>query len=92
MEGLKNLEKLKETDEEKKKRRCTQGASQIGQVCAAVAMIVIGAIHHEECIYREVQLNVTLEIEVFYVLFERCCTKNRKGSIKKPLKYFNFWS
>ena len=75
MEGLKNLEKLKETDEEKKKRRCTQGASQIGQVCAAVAMIVIGAIHHEECIYREVQLNVTLEIEVFHVLFERCNTK-----------------
>ena len=55
MEALKNLEKLKESDEEKKKRRCQQGAGQIGQVIGSIAMIVIGAIYHDECTYREGQ-------------------------------------
>ena len=27
-------------------------------------------------------------MEVFYILFERCHTKNRKGSLKQHLKYF----
>ena len=34
-------------------------------------------------IYRDVQLDFTTDMEVFYILFERCHTKNRKGSIKQ---------
>ena len=90
MEALKNLENLKESDEEKKKRRCQTGVGQIGSVCGAITMIVIGAIHHEECVYRVVQLDLTSEIEVFHKLFDRCHTKIRKRSIKKHIKYFNF--
>ena len=56
MEALKNLQKLEESEEEKKKRRCGQGAGQIGQACASIAMIVIGAIHHEECAYSKATL------------------------------------
>ena len=41
---------------------------------------------------EEVQLDLTLEIEVFHILFERCHTKNRKISVKQHLKYFNFRS
>ena len=42
--------------------------------------------------YREVQLDLTPEIEVFHMLFERSRTKNRKKSIKQHRKYFNFRS
>ena len=42
--------------------------------------------------YREVQLDLTPEIEVFHLLFERCLTKFRKRSIKQHIKYFNFRS
>ena len=31
-------------------------------------------------------------MEVFHMLFERCHTKDRKGSLKQHIKYFNFWS
>ena len=92
MEALKNLEKLKESDEEKKKRRCQTGVGQIGSVCGAITMIVIGAIHHEECVYRVVQLDLTSEIEVFHKLFDRCHTKIRKRSIKNHIKYYKFRS
>ena len=40
--------------------------------------------------YREIQLDFTPQIEVFYMLFERCHTKNRKRSLKLVIKYFNF--
>ena len=43
----------------------------------------------------EVQPDFTPEIEVFFMLFERCHTKILKiktGSLKQFLKYFNFWS
>ena len=43
-------------------------------------------------VYKEVQLDLTPEIEVFHMLFERCPTKNRKRSIKQHIKYFNFRS
>ena len=40
--------------------------------------------------YREVQLDLTPEIEEFHMMFERCHTKkNRRRSI---IKYFNFGS
>ena len=42
--------------------------------------------------YRLVQLDLTWDIEVFYMLFERCHTKNRKRSIKQHIKYFSFRS
>ena len=42
--------------------------------------------------YRLVQLNSSPEIEVFYMLLERCQTKNRKRSIAQHMKYFNFLS
>ena len=42
--------------------------------------------------YREVQLDSTPEIEVLYLLFEGCHTKNRKGSFKDHIKYFHFRS
>ena len=35
---------------------------------------------------------LTLEMEVFYMLFERCHIKNRKRSIKQHIKYINFRS
>ena len=38
--------------------------------------------------YREVQLDFTPEIEVFYMLFERCHIKNRQISHKQHIKYF----
>ena len=41
-------------------------------------------------LYSEAQLDFTLEIEVFHMMFERCDTKNRKRSIKEHIKYFNF--
>ena len=34
---------------------------------------------------REVQLDLTPEIEVFHMLFDRCHTKNRKRSIKQRI-------
>ena len=43
-------------------------------------------------VYRYVQLDFTPEMEVYYMLFERCHTKNSKRSIKQHMKYFNFWS
>ena len=39
--------------------------------------------------YREVQLDLTPEIEVFHMLFERFHTKKRKRSFKQHKKYFN---
>ena len=42
--------------------------------------------------YREVQLDFTPEMEVFYMLFERCYTENRKRSLKHYMKYFDFRS
>ena len=38
----------------------------------------------------EVQLDLTPEIEVSYMLFRRCHTKYRKLSIKQHTNYFNF--
>ena len=43
-------------------------------------------------VYRVEQLDLTPEMEVFHMLFERCHTKNRKGSIKQHIQYFNFRS
>ena len=37
--------------------------------------------------YWEVQLDLTPEIEVFHILFERCHTKNRERSIEQHIKY-----
>ena len=37
--------------------------------------------------YREVQLDLKPEIEVFHMLFERCHTKNRERYIKQHIKY-----
>ena len=37
-------------------------------------------------------MDLTPEIEVFQMLFERCHNKNSKISIKQHIKYFNFWS
>ena len=90
MEALKNLEKLKESDEEKKKRRCQTGVGQIGSVCGAITMIVIGAIHHEECVYRVVQLDLTSEIEVFHKLFDRFHSPFSMTSLKQHMECFNF--
>ena len=42
--------------------------------------------------YREVQGDITPEIEVFHMLFERCHYKYRKRSIKLPIKYVSFRS
>ena len=42
--------------------------------------------------YREAQLDITPEMEVFHMQFERCHTRNRKRSIKQHIKYFNFRS
>ena len=39
-----------------------------------------------------VQLDFTPEIEVIYMLSERCHTKDRKSSIKQHIRYFNFRS
>ena len=41
---------------------------------------------------REIQLDLTPEIEELYMLFKRCQTKNRKRSIKQHIKYFDFRS
>ena len=57
MEALKNLKALEESEEEKKKRRCQQGAGQIATVLAAIAMIVVGAINHEDCTYSKERTN-----------------------------------
>ena len=35
--------------------------------------------------YREVQLDITPEMEVLYMLFERCHTKIRKISLKQTV-------
>ena len=37
--------------------------------------------------YREVQLDLTPEIEVFHMLFQGCHTKNRKSPLKQYIKY-----
>ena len=42
--------------------------------------------------YRQVQLDFTPEVEVFYMLFDRCHTKNVKRFLKQHIKYFNFRS
>ena len=42
-------------------------------------------------IYRDVQLDFTPEMKVFYMMLERCHAKNRKRSHKQHTKYFNFW-
>ena len=42
--------------------------------------------------YREVQMDFTPEMKLFYMLFERCFTKNRKRDLKQHVKYFNFRS
>ena len=42
--------------------------------------------------YREVQLDLTPEIEVCHMLFERRHTNIRKRSDKRHIKYFNFRS
>ena len=39
---------------------------------------------------REVQLDLTPEIEVFRMIFERWHTENRKRYINQHIKYFNF--
>ena len=39
-------------------------------------------------LYREVQLDLKPEIEVFHMLSERCHAKNRKISIKQHVQYF----
>ena len=36
--------------------------------------------------YREVQLDITPEMEVLYMLFERCHTKIRKISLKQTVR------
>ena len=41
-------------------------------------------------VYREVQLDLTSEMGIFYTLFERCHTRNRKRSIKQHMRYFKF--
>ena len=43
-------------------------------------------------VYRVEQLDLTPEMEVFHMLFERCHTKKRKRSIKQDTQYFNFRS
>ena len=40
--------------------------------------------------YREVRLDFTPEVEVCYILFERCFSLNRKESIKQHMYFFNF--
>ena len=42
--------------------------------------------------YRVVKLDFTPEIEVFQMLFERCYTKDRKGSLKQRIKYLAYAS
>ena len=43
---------------------------------------------HQEHQYREVEVqqNFTPEMEVFYMIFERCHTKNRKRSLNQHIK------
>ena len=43
-------------------------------------------------VYREVQLDFTPEMEIFFMLFGRCHTKNQKRSLKRHIKHFNFRS
>ena len=42
--------------------------------------------------YRKVQLDLTPEIEVSHMLFERCHAKDRNRSLNQHIKYFNFQS
>ena len=42
--------------------------------------------------YRKLQLYFTPEIEVFYMMFERYHTNNRKMYLKQHIKYANFRS
>ena len=42
--------------------------------------------------YREVQLDIRPEIEVFHMLLERCHTKKKKRSLNRNMKYLNFLS
>ena len=42
--------------------------------------------------YRMFQLDFTQEMEVFYMMFQRYNTKNRKISFKQRIQYFNFRS
>ena len=50
------------------------------------------ALSDDQNYYREVQLDFPSEMEVLFMLFERCHNKNRKRSIKQQIKYFNFRS
>ena len=42
--------------------------------------------------YREVQLDFTPQMDVFYMLLERWHTKNTNRSLEQYLIYFNFLS
>ena len=44
----------------------------------------------DHAIYREFQLDLTPEIEVFHMVFDICHTTYRKRSFKQHTKYFNF--
>ena len=54
-------------------------------------LLVLARSEKEDIKYREVQLDFTLDIEVFSMLFGRGCRKNRKASIKQHKKYIDFW-
>ena len=41
-------------------------------------------------IYRVVQLDFTLEIEVFYMLYKRSLSSFSLTSLKQHMEYFNF--
>ena len=47
-------------------------------------------VEHLIQVYSEVQLDSTPEMEVLYMMFDRCHTKDRKRSLKRHTKYFNF--
>ena len=74
------------------KLSCSQ--AQLGQAtCLAVALFLsITCGPSYVCrLYSVVQLDFTPEIEVFYMLLERCHTKSRERSITQHMKYFNLW-
>ena len=45
-----------------------------------------------ERMFREVQLDLTPEMESLYKLFDRWHTENRNRSLKQHILYFNFRS
>ena len=49
-------------------------------------------VEHLIQVYSEVQLDSTPEMEVLYMMFDRCHTKDRKRSLAQHLKYFNLRS